>query len=167
MDPHIVFGGSNKRVVMMVFEGLVERDRTQPGRTPPLAPALATSWSISNDGLTYTFKLRQGVKFHDGTPFNADAVVFNFRRIIDPSFEFYDKRTAPLRGAPLRYLKEAKAIDEYTVELVLSRPWEPFLDQLSTTLSSGLPLIMSPESVRKYGNEARTYAPPAQGRSRW
>src|SRR5207249_10578341 len=51
-----------------------------------IVPMLATSWQITDGGRTYTFKLRQGVVFHDGTPFNADAVKFNFERMLDKSF---------------------------------------------------------------------------------
>ena len=162
-DPHVVFGGSNKRVVLQIFEGLVDRDRTQPGVVPPLVPRLAESWEVSDDGTVYRFNLRQGVTFHDGTPFNADAVVFNIRRIIDPEFEYYKEGTDSLRGAPYRYLTEARAVDEHTVELVLDRPWGHFVDQLSTTLPSGLPLMMSPASVMEWGNEDVNLHPVGTG----
>ena len=58
------------------FDGLVRFE----GNSHKIVPALAESWKISADGLTWTFKLRKGVKFHDGTPLNADAVVFSFER---------------------------------------------------------------------------------------
>ena len=162
-DPHKVFGGSNKRVVLQIFEGLVDRDRTQPGMVPPLVPRLAESWDMSEDGMVYTFNLRKGVTFHDGTPFNADAVVFNIRRVIDPEFEYFLEDAGSLRGAPYRYLTEARAVDEHTVELVLDRPWGHFVDQLSTTLPSGLPLMMSPASVMEWGNEDVNLHPVGTG----
>jgi peptide/nickel transport system substrate-binding protein len=162
-DPHVVFGGSNKRVVLQIFEGLVDRDRSQSGRVPPLVPRLAESWDVSPDGTVYTFHLRQGVKFHDGTPFDADAVVFNFRRVIDPEFEFYKEGTDALRSGPYRYIEEVRAKDEHTVEIVLSQPWTHFVDQLSTTLPSGLPLIMSPASVEEWGNEDVNLHPVGTG----
>lgn len=165
MDPHIAFGGTNKRIATLVYEGLVVRDRTNPapGKTPPLVGQLATDWTISDDGLVYTFNLRHDVTFHDGTPFNADAVVFNFRRIIDPSFEYFFDRANPLRTTPLRYLTDVRKVDDDTVELVLSQPWGLFLNQLATTLSSGLPLFISPTAVETYGNEGVNLHPSGTG----
>ena len=162
-DPHITFGGTSKRVVWMMFEGLVDRDRSDPTVVPPLVPKLATGWEISPDGKTYTFKLRQGVKFHDGTPFNADAVVFNFRRMIDPDFEYYQPKSKALKSAPLRYLVDVNAVDEHTVELILDRSWGLFMDQLSTTLPAGIPLMLSPESVRQWGNDEVNLHPVGTG----
>ena len=162
-DPHVVFGGSNKRVVLQIFEGLVNRDRTQEGVIPPLTAELAESWDVSEDGKTYTFHLREGVKFHDGTDFNADAVVFNMRRVIDPDFEFYQKNAASLANGPYRFVKEVRAMDANTVEFELSQPWIHFLDQLTTTLPQGLPLIMSPAAVEKWGNEDVNLHPVGTG----
>jgi peptide/nickel transport system substrate-binding protein len=146
LDPHITFGGSNKRVVMSVFEGLVERDRgnvdpeAKPFARPEIVPVLAESWEVLDDGKRYRFKLRSGVTFHDGTPFNAEAVVFNFRRVIDPEFEHFFERASALRSSPLRHLVKVEAVDDMTVDLVLDQAWGPFLSQLGTFLSPGLPL---------------------------
>lgn len=169
LDPHITFGGSNKRVVMSVFEGLVKRDRAnidleaKPFKRPGLVPALATSWEILDDGKRYRFQLREGVKFHDGTPFDAEAAAFNFRRVIDPDFEFFFERASSLRNSPFRHLKAVEVVDKFTVDLVLERPWGPFLSQLGTFLSPGLPLMMSPESVKKHGNEGANSNPAGTG----
>jgi peptide/nickel transport system substrate-binding protein len=168
-DPHITFGGSNKRVVMSVFEGLVKRDRgnvdpdAKPFVRPAIVPALAESWDVLEDGTRYRFKLRPGVTFHDGTPFNADAVVFNFRRVIDPEFEHFFERASSLRTSPLRHLVEVEAVDDLTVDLVLDQPWGPFLSQLGTFLAPGLPLMMSPQSVVEYGNEGANTHPAGTG----
>jgi peptide/nickel transport system substrate-binding protein len=95
----------------------------QPDGT--VVPWLATSWDISKDGLTYTFHLKKGVKFTDGTDFDADAVVANFKQILDPETE---------SSTDLVYLDPiwtgAKAIDKYTVEVDLKRPYSPLLDVL-------------------------------------
>ena len=79
LDPHAVTAVNDFRILMNVYDGLV---RYKDG-TLEVEPALAESWTISDDGMTYTFKLRDGVKFHDGTAFNAEAVKFNFDRMLD------------------------------------------------------------------------------------
>lgn len=76
LDPAFANDGESFRVGRQIFEGLVG---TEPG-TPDPAPLLAESWETSEDGLQYTFQLKEGVKFHDGTDFDADAVCFNFER---------------------------------------------------------------------------------------
>src|SRR3954470_18866787 len=76
MDPALVSDGESSRVTNQIFEGLV---RTKSGSLE-IEPALAESWTPNGDGTEWTFKLRQGVRFHDGTPFNGEAVCFNFDR---------------------------------------------------------------------------------------
>ncbi len=76
LDPADVTDGESTARTDSIFEGLVE----YKSGSAEIQPCLATSWDISPDGKNMTFTLRQGVKFHDGTDFNADAVVFSFER---------------------------------------------------------------------------------------
>src|SRR5690606_25042384 len=84
LDPADVTDGESIQRCDNMFEGLVE---FKPNSTE-LQPGLATSWQISSDGKELTFNLRRGVKFHDGTDFNADAVVFSFARQYDKENEY-------------------------------------------------------------------------------
>ena len=81
LDPALVDDGESSKVISNIYEGLLKyaADSTK------VEPCLAESWEISPDGLSYTFKLKQGVKFQDGTDFNADAVKFNIDRQIPPN----------------------------------------------------------------------------------
>src|SRR5690606_16046608 len=92
LDPHVVTAANDFRILVNIYDGLV---RNKPG-TLEVEPALATDWTISDDGLTYTFNLRQGVKFHDGTDFDAEAVKFNFDRMLDENHPFYSTGPFPL-----------------------------------------------------------------------
>ena len=78
MDPATVTAVNDFRILMNLYDGLV---RYRSG-TLEVEPGLAESWTISDDGKVYTFSLRQGIKFHDGSPFNAEAVKFNFDRML-------------------------------------------------------------------------------------
>lgn len=82
--------------------------------------SLATDWSVSEDALTYTFTLAEGVKFSDGSDFTAEDVVFTYEQVM--------KNQANNENVDLTKLKEVKAIDDYTVEFTLSEPYSPFLD---------------------------------------
>ena len=79
LDPHVSGSATAGRVIRHIFDSLVYQP--QPGT---FEPGLATSWDTPDNGKTWTFKLRTGVTFHDGTPFNAQAVKFSFDRIVDP-----------------------------------------------------------------------------------
>ncbi|CDN42379.1 peptide ABC transporter substrate-binding protein [Paenibacillus sp. D9] len=133
LDASIVTDGESLKVTQQIFEGLLDY---KPGTTE-IQPKLAESYEVSPDGLTYTFKLRQGVKFSDGTDFNADAVVFNFTRWSDPksefkfegdSFDYYDSMFGP-DGS--RVIKEVTAVDPGTVKFVLNQPQAPFLQNIA------------------------------------
>jgi peptide/nickel transport system substrate-binding protein len=104
-------------------------------------PWLAESWTVSPDGLTYTFKLRKGVVFHDGSPFDAKAVKFTFDRLRDPSIRVPVRASLPL--------KEIDALDASTVKITLTQPSVPFISALSQTSTA----IVSPAAVDKAGNE--------------
>ena len=120
------------------FDRLVETD-TIDGEAQ-IIPGLAERWEISEDGLTYTFHLREGVTFHNGDPFTADDVVFTVNRMMDPKTLakntdiYYDI----VEGATEFYNGEADsvsgvtAIDDYTVEFKLCTPYAPFLSCLAT-----------------------------------
>jgi peptide/nickel transport system substrate-binding protein len=109
-----------------------------------LHPRLATKYEVSADGLTYTITLRKGVKFSDGTDFNADAVKLTFDRALDP------KMRVPLRFA-IGMVKECVKVDDHTVALKLNYPFAPLAPTLSLTLVS----TISPAAIQKYGDEVR------------
>lgn len=152
LDPSQVTDGESLGVTKNIFDTLVD----YKGQTTDIEPALATEWKSSEDGLVWTFKLREGVKFHDGTDFNADAVVFNFERWMDPEnpyhkgdFPYYGYMFGGFKGDEGHYIKEVKKVDDYTVEFVLNKPLGPFLNNLAMSPFG----IASPEAVKKYGEK--------------
>ncbi len=144
LDPHAVTAVNDFRILMNVYDGLV---RYKDGTLEP-EPALATSWTISDDGKTYTFKLRDGVKFHDGSPFNAEAVKFNFDRMLKEDNPYHDTGPFPLSFF-FSSVDEVNAIDESTVEFKLKEPYAPFLSNLAYPTG----LIVSPAAVKEYGKD--------------
>ncbi len=122
IDPHISNEDETAIVLRQIYDTLVYRDPHQE----TIVPGLATQWSISPDNLTYTFSLRKDVKFHDGTPFNAQAVADNFERIV--SLKSREGKTSTLL---LKYFAGEEIVDDHTIRLKLSQPYAPFLDALS------------------------------------
>src|SRR6187455_2829497 len=108
MDPHAIATLYNNRVLAQIYEPLVGRDEQfkPEGR-------LAVSWTPLDGGKGWRFKLRPGVKFHDGTPFTADDVVFNVKRALDPISAM--KSTLP-------NVTGAKKVDDLTVDIFTSQP---------------------------------------------
>src|SRR6059036_515982 len=108
LDPAQLTDINSMRILSSVYDTLVRFD--EGGFD--LKPALATKWTVSSDGLTYTFELRKNVKFHDGTPFNAAAVKFNFDRMLDPKHEFASTGPFPFAGFYYGSVKETKVTDD-------------------------------------------------------
>lgn len=121
--------------MFLVYDGLVRFNEKMQ-----IEPQLATEWAVSKDGLSWTFKLRRGVTFHDGTPFNADAVVFHIQRQIDPKGNASNR---PLWD-PLASIRK---VDDFTVVMTTQRPYGALLN----TLAHGSGGIVSPDAVKKYG----------------
>ncbi|MBW2357058.1 MAG: ABC transporter substrate-binding protein [Deltaproteobacteria bacterium] len=114
-----------------------------------VVPQLAESWTVSDDGLTWTFKLRKGVKFHDGEPFNAQAVYDSFARVIDPNHPFHQYGKWVYLSLSLGPVKEIKIVDDYTVALVTEKPYAPLLNNLALWLCP----ILSPRAMAEYKDQ--------------
>jgi peptide/nickel transport system substrate-binding protein len=148
LDPATVTDGESLKVTKNIFDTLLDYN---DGDTT-VKPALATKWTISDDGLTYTFELRKGVKFHDGTDFNAEAVVFNFERWANGNaekFPYYGSMFGGYKNDKSHVIKEVKAVDDYTVQFVLKRPQAPFLKNIAMPPFA----IASPAAIKKYGDK--------------
>jgi peptide/nickel transport system substrate-binding protein len=162
MDGAYVSDGESFRVIGQIFETLVT---TKPGSTD-IEPRLAKSWSASPDGLAWTFSLQSGVKFQDGTPFNAKAVCSNFDRWYNfkgvqqsPSISYYwstvfggfatqDDKTVPTTSL----YKSCSASDDTTAVINLTSPSSSFLAGLAVPAFS----IASPDALVKYGADKVT-----------
>lgn len=137
-DPHINQSTELGIVLRQVYDTLVYRDPD----TLAFVPGLATEWTISPDGLVYEFRLREGVTFHDGTAFNAEAVASNLDRIVDPATA--SQKAFFMLGPYLSY----QIIDRYTIRLILAEPYNPLLDALSQVYLG----IASPTALAQYTN---------------
>ncbi len=142
IDPACVWDDTSAFYVANIFDTLVRLDP----RTMKIEPSLATSWETSRDGRTWTFNLRRGVRFHDGTPFGAEAVAFSFFRQMDPANP--DRRTTfPMFAEIFTYLTAVKKTGPYQVQFTLSEPFFPFLASLTVECAA----IVSPTAVKKLG----------------
>ena len=130
-----------------IYDALTRLNLEQDQTLPTPQPGLAQSWDISPDKLTWTFHLRTGAQFHDGTPFNADAVIFNLDRFTKPDFQFYEKTIAIRQAARFKYVKSYAKVDDNTVSITTTVPYAMLLSDLLTIY------IASPTAITTYGNQ--------------
>ncbi len=161
LDPAVVTDGASFRVATQGCESLLAFD----GSTTNVVPGLATDWSVSEDGLTWTFNLVEGATFHDGTPFNAEAVVWNFDRwrltdhpahFEEAVFEYYDYMFGGLDDAG--FIASAEATGEFEVTFTLRETNGSFLNTLAMPMFS----VASPTAVEAAG---AAYGTPEVGYS--
>jgi len=127
VDPGAALEGTSPLIARQVFDTLVA---WREGGTE-IEPALATRWNVSRDGLVWSFSLREGVKFHDGSPLTATEVAASFERQLRPEAQGTNKAWAALlRGVP-GVVKEVRAASSRTVEIVLTQPYAPLLTVLA------------------------------------
>ena len=138
-DPHIHASSELGIPLRQVYDTLIYRDPETQG----FAAGLAMDWVVSSDGLSYTFTLRQDVQFHDGTPFNAQAVAVNLDRISNPATG--SQKALFLLGPYTGY----EIVDDYTIRILLSEPYSPLLDSLSQVYLG----IASPTALAQYTND--------------
>ena len=148
LDPACTTEMGSFKVTVNILETLVKCEK----EGDQIVPCLAESWKSSEDGLTWVFKLRQGVRFHDDTIFNAHAVVFNFQRWMDVenpyhkgSFSYWSYIFGGFPG----FIKSVKALTDYSIEIKLNKPYAPFLNALAMPVFG----IASPEAIKKYGGD--------------
>lgn len=127
LDPAIVTDGESFKVTQNLFETLLNFGE----QNTTIHPGLAKEWQVSDDGLTYTFQLQEGVKFHDGTDFNAEAVVKNINRWKGGTEEDFYYFNSMFKAEGADVIADVKADGDYTVVFTLSRPQAPFLKNLA------------------------------------
>jgi peptide/nickel transport system substrate-binding protein len=137
LDSHLVVDSPTFTVTSHVFETLFEY--TPEGK---IVPHLAESYGVSGDGLTWTLRLRKGVKFHDGTPLSAEAVKFNLERVLNPD-------TKSTYRFLIDRIKRIEVVDASTLRLGTEKPFAPMLAHLT----HGAIAIQSPAAIRKHGKE--------------
>ncbi len=142
LDPAAVTAVNDFRILMNVYDGLVQ----YKSGTLEVEPALATAWEISDDGTLYDFTLRDGVTFHDGSAFNAEAVVFNFERMLNEDHPYHDTGPFPLAFF-FSAVESVEATGEMSVRFTLNAPYAPFLSNLAYPTG----LIVSPAAVMEHG----------------
>lgn len=151
MDPAVVTDGVSFRIITQGCESLTAYD----GSLTSVVPSLASSWEASEDGMTWVFQLQEGVQFHDGTDFNADAVVWNFSRwqftdnpvhFEEQSYEYYEYMFGGFNDES--FVASVEATGDYEVTFVLNNPNGSFLNTLGMPMFS----LASPAAVEAAGS---------------
>jgi peptide/nickel transport system substrate-binding protein len=166
LEPGNVTDGNSLIVHMQLYDRLLD---FKPG-TAELIPSLAESWSSDKPGKVWTFKLRPSIKFHDGTPFNAEAVAFNIKRWWDPKdpsghrnagkiYEIWPQLLGGFKGDPKSLVTEVKVLDAQSIQFVLKQPFALFPDVVASAYFG----IASPTAIQKAGAKYGTPGASAVG----
>ena len=143
LDPGKEEDGESIKVCDNIYEPLV----TYGADKPDIIPWLAESWVISDDGLSYTFTLRPGIMFHDGTPFNADAVVLSItRQFGNAVYKYWNSMNMD------SLVEDVVELDEHTVKFVLKQPSSLFLRYCTMHFM----YMVSPTAVKEFGDKYGT-----------
>ncbi|MFN0070073.1 MAG: ABC transporter substrate-binding protein [Chloroflexota bacterium] len=141
-------GGEGRRFVgTQIYEGLTRFNTEQAEQWATPVPGMAESWTLSDDQLTWTFKLRSGQTFHDGTPFNAEAVKFGFDRILDKGFAFYNPTIVAGNAQYIAGIASYAVVDDSTFQIVTRRPYSFLPWDLAYIF------FPSPTAVKTHGNK--------------
>src|SRR5690625_4164522 len=151
LDPIDMTDGESLRVTNNIYETLFVYDEDLE-----LQPGLAEDYEVAEDGKTWTLNLKEGIKFHDGTDFNADAVVFNFERWMDlvhpnhnGDFAYYPFLFGGFKGEDSHLIEYVEAIDESTLEFKLTDEVGGFITYLTVPFFG----IASPTAIEEYGDD--------------
>ncbi len=142
LDPNVTTFSDVGRIAFHLFDPLVWESKAGN-----FVPGLAERWEVNSTADKYTFHLRRNVKFHDGTPFNAEAVKFTFDRIVNPDLKSQSAFSA------IGPYASSTVIDPYTVVVNFKRPFAPFLSSVAQSILAPV----SPEAVKKYGKDFGTH----------
>ena len=152
LDPAIGYDWQNWSMIKSLFNGLMDY---KPGTTE-LVPDLAEDVKLSDDGLTYTFKLRRGVKFHNGREVTAEDVKYSIERSVDPETQspgqgFFASIAGfdDMAGGKAKHLSGITVVDPYTIKIRLSRPDATFLHVMAINFS----FVVPKEAVEKWGTD--------------
>lgn len=135
LDPHDTSDTYSGAIERAILQGLMGFDKNLK-----IIPLLAESYSFNDEATQFTFKLRKGIKFHDGAPFNAEAVRVNIERMMTGKYK---------RSSLMKPVKELKVLDEYTVQFNLKEPFGAFVNAIAHPGS----LIISPKAIETYGDD--------------
>jgi len=151
-DPEAISNNTSGYIMAALHDGLT---RYKPG-TAEVEPGLAQSWDIASDGLTYRFHLRHGVKFHDGTPFNARAYYDVLERQLNKNFPYYIYNMGTVQSFidfTFSSLASYSVVDDDTIELKMKMPSAALLSSLAMVWNG----IESPAAVAKYGKDLNNH----------
>ena len=152
----------NRFTGIPMYDALTHWDLSSVEKPSVLIPGLATSWAVgATDKTKWTFKLRPGVKFHDGSPVNADAIVWNVRKVLDKDAVHFDASQVGVTASRMPTLRSARKIDDLTVELTTSEP-DAFLPINLTNL-----FMASPAHWQKKFDAAAGATPADKSKAAW